>query len=285
MKNTLIAPSVLAADFANLQRDVEMINKSEADWFHIDIMDGVFVPNISFGMPVLAAISKHAKKTIDVHLMIVDPDRYIKTFKDLGADILTVHYEACNHLHRSLQAIKAEGMKAGIAINPHTNVALLEDVINDVDLVCIMSVNPGFGGQSFIENTYKKVKQLKEIIVRNNANTLIEIDGGVTSKNAKQLAEAGADVLVAGSFVFNAENPIETIADLKKNYSRLNVEFDLWKGESDAQPYIPDMVQKLKDDGLAHEDQGALVVDVKEETDSKEIPPCIILKSDGAHAL
>ena len=216
MKNTLIAPSVLAADFANLQRDVEMINKSEADWFHIDIMDGVFVPNISFGMPVLAAISKHAKKTIDVHLMIVDPDRYIKTFKDLGADILTVHYEACNHLHRSLQAIKAEGMKAGIAINPHTNVALLEDVINDVDLVCIMSVNPGFGGQSFIENTYKKVKQLKEIIVRNNANTLIEIDGGVTSKNAKQLAEAGADVLVAGSFVFNAENPIETIADLKK---------------------------------------------------------------------
>ena len=216
MKNTLIAPSVLAADFANLQRDVEMINKSEADWFHIDIMDGVFVPNISFGMPVLAAISKHAKKTIDVHLMIVDPDRYIKTFKDLGADILTVHYEACNHLHRSLQAIKAEGMKAGIAINPHTNVTLLEDVINDVDLVCIMSVNPGFGGQSFIENTYKKVKQLKEIIVRNNANTLIEIDGGVTSKNAKQLAEAGADVLVAGSFVFNAENPIETIADLKK---------------------------------------------------------------------
>ena len=216
MRNTLIAPSVLAADFANLQRDVEMINKSEADWFHIDIMDGVFVPNISFGMPVLAAISKHAKKTIDVHLMIVDPDRYIKTFKDLGADILTVHYEACNHLHRSLQAIKAEGMKAGIAINPHTNVALLEDVINDVDLVCIMSVNPGFGGQSFIENTYKKVKQLKEIIVRNNANTLIEIDGGVTSKNAKQLAEAGADVLVAGSFVFNAENPIETITDLKK---------------------------------------------------------------------
>ena len=216
MKNTLIAPSVLAADFANLQRDVEMINKSEADWFHIDIMDGVFVPNISFGMPVLAAISKHAKKTIDVHLMIVDPDRYIKTFKDLGADILTVHYEACTHLHRSLQAIKAEGMKAGVAINPHTNVALLEDVIKDIDLVCIMSVNPGFGGQSFIENTYKKVKQLKEIIVRNNANTLIEIDGGVTSKNAKELAEAGADVLVAGSFVFNAEDPIATISNLKE---------------------------------------------------------------------
>lgn len=216
MKNTLIAPSVLAADFANLQRDIEMINNSEADWFHIDIMDGVFVPNISFGMPVLAAISKHAKKTIDVHLMIVDPDRYIKTFKDLGADVLTVHYEACNHLHRSLQAIKAEGMKAGVAINPHTNVALLEDVINDIDLVCIMSVNPGFGGQSFIENTYKKVKQLKEMIIKNNASTLIEIDGGVTSKNAKQLAEAGADILVAGSFVFNAKNPIETIADLKK---------------------------------------------------------------------
>lgn len=216
MKNTLIAPSVLAADFANLQRDVEMINSSEADWFHIDIMDGVFVPNISFGMPVLEAISKHAKKTIDVHLMIVDPDRYIKTFKELGADILTVHYEACNHLHRSLQAIKAEGMKAGVAINPHTNVSLLEDVIKDIDLVCIMSVNPGFGGQSFIENTYKKVAQLKEIIVRNNANTLIEIDGGVTSNNAKQLVDAGADVLVAGSFVFKADNPTETISNLKK---------------------------------------------------------------------
>lgn len=215
MNNKLIAPSVLAADFANLQRDVEMINNSQADWFHIDIMDGVFVPNISFGMPVLEAINKHAKKTIDVHLMIVDPDRYISTFKKLGADILTVHYEACTHLHRSLQAIKAEGMKAGVALNPHTNVSLLEDCINDIDLVCIMSVNPGFGGQSFIENTYKKVKKLKEIIVRNNASTLIEIDGGVTSKNAKQLVEAGADVLVAGSFVFNAENPTQTIADLK----------------------------------------------------------------------
>ena len=215
-KNTLIAPSVLAADFANLQRDIEMINSSEADWFHIDIMDGVFVPNISFGMPVLDAINKHAKKTIDVHLMIVDPDRYISTFKKLGANILTVHYEASTHLHRTLQAIKAEGMKAGVALNPHTNVSLLEDVIKDIDLVCIMSVNPGFGGQSFIENTYKKVKQLKEIITRNNASTLIEIDGGVTSKNAQQLVEAGADVLVAGSFVFNAENPIQTIADLKK---------------------------------------------------------------------
>lgn len=215
MKNTLIAPSVLAADFANLQRDVEMINKSAADWFHIDIMDGVFVPNISFGMPVLAAINKHAKKTIDVHLMIVDPDRYIETFKNLGTDILTVHYEACTHLHRSLQAIKAAGMRAGVAINPHTNVTLLEDVINDIDLVCIMSVNPGFGGQSFIENTYKKVQQLKEIIVRNNATTLIEIDGGVTDKNAADLVKAGADVLVAGSFVFNAADPIATIENLK----------------------------------------------------------------------
>ena len=216
MKNTLIAPSVLAADFANLQRDIEMINNSEADWFHIDIMDGVFVPNISFGMPVLEAINKHAKKTIDVHLMIVDPDRYIKTFKSLGADVLTVHYEACTHLHRTLQAIKAEGMKAGVALNPHTNVNLLEDTINDIDLVCIMSVNPGFGGQSFIENTYKKVKELKEIITRNGAVTLIEIDGGVTSKNAVQLVAAGADVLVAGNFVFKAENPIQTISDLKK---------------------------------------------------------------------
>ncbi|MEQ3661717.1 MAG: ribulose-phosphate 3-epimerase [Flavobacterium sp.] len=215
-KNTLIAPSVLAADFANLQRDIEMINNSEADWFHIDIMDGVFVPNISFGMPVLQAISKHAKKTIDVHLMIVDPDRYISTFKKLGADILTVHYEACTHLHRSLQAIKAEGMKAGVAINPHTNVSLLEDVIKDIDLVCIMSVNPGFGGQSFIENTYKKVAQLKEIITRNNASTLIEIDGGVTNKNAKALVDAGADVLVAGSYIFGAENPEATIIDLKR---------------------------------------------------------------------
>lgn len=216
MKNTLIAPSVLAADFANLQRDIEMINTSQADWFHIDIMDGVFVPNISFGMPVLDAISKHANKTIDVHLMIIDPDRYIKTFADLGSNILTVHYEACTHLHRTLQAIKAEGMKAGVALNPHTPVSLLEDVINDIDLVCLMSVNPGFGGQSFIENTYKKVKELKEMISRNNALTLIEIDGGVTNKNAKQLAEAGADVLVAGNFVFKAENPTQTIADLKR---------------------------------------------------------------------
>uniref|UniRef100_UPI0024099EE2 ribulose-phosphate 3-epimerase n=1 Tax=Avrilella dinanensis TaxID=2008672 RepID=UPI0024099EE2 len=186
------------------------------DWFHIDIMDGVFVPNISFGMPVLKAITQYAKKTIDVHLMIVEPDRYITTFKSLGADILTVHYEACTHLHRTLQAIKAEGMKAGIAINPHTNVALLEDVINDTDLVCMMSVNPGFGGQKFIENTYKKITQLKAIIERNNASTLIEIDGGVTDQNARKLVEAGADVLVAGSFVFSSANPVATIANLKE---------------------------------------------------------------------
>jgi len=216
MKNTLIAPSVLAADFANLQRDIEIINASEADWFHIDIMDGVFVPNISFGMPVLQAITKHAKKTIDVHLMIVDPDRYIKTFAALGANILTVHYEACTHLHRTLQAIKAEGMKAGVALNPHTNVSLLEDVIKDIDLVCLMSVNPGFGGQSYIENTYSKVEKLKELIIRKGASTLIEIDGGVTDKNAKQLAQSGADVLVAGSYVFGAQDPIATLADLKK---------------------------------------------------------------------
>ncbi|MBB1193150.1 ribulose-phosphate 3-epimerase [Flavobacterium sp. SOK18b] len=216
MKNTLIAPSVLAADFGNLQRDIEMINNSEADWFHIDIMDGVFVPNISYGMPVLEAIAKHATKTIDVHLMIVDPDRYIKTFAGLGANILSVHYEACTHLHRTLQAIKAEGMKAGVAINPHTSIDLLEDVINDIDLVCIMSVNPGFGGQSFIENTYSKVEKLKALITRKGANTLIEVDGGVTSSNAKELVEAGADVLVAGSFVFKATDPVQTIQDLKK---------------------------------------------------------------------
>ncbi|MEY2738164.1 MAG: hypothetical protein RL259_73 [Bacteroidota bacterium] len=216
MKNTRIAPSVLAADFANLQRDIEMINTSEADWFHIDIMDGVFVPNISFGMPVLDAIQKHAKKTIDVHLMIIDPDRYITTFKKLGADVLTVHYEACTHLHRTLQAIKAEGMKAGVALNPHTNVDVLEDVIQDIDLVCIMSVNPGFGGQSFIENTYAKVEKLKALINKKNAATIIEIDGGVTDKNAKQLVAAGADVLVAGSYVFSAQDPIATIAHLKE---------------------------------------------------------------------
>lgn len=215
MSSKLIAPSILAADFANLQRDIELVNQSEADWFHIDIMDGVFVPNISFGMPVLKAISKHASKTIDVHLMIVDPDRYIKTFAELGSDILTVHYEACTHLHRTLQAIKSEGMKAGVALNPHTNINVLEDTINDIDLVCIMSVNPGFGGQSFIENTYAKVKQLKNLIDSKSASTKIEIDGGVTNKNAKQLVDAGADVLVAGSYVFKSKNQLKTIKDLK----------------------------------------------------------------------
>ncbi|PPK97035.1 MULTISPECIES: ribulose-phosphate 3-epimerase [Nonlabens] len=212
----LIAPSVLAADFANLQRDVEMINRSDADWFHIDIMDGVFVPNISFGMPVLRDIVKHATKTIDCHLMIIDPDRYVETFANLGCDILTVHYEACTHLHRTLQLIKSHGMKAGVALNPHTSVDLLKDVIQDLDMVCIMSVNPGFGGQSFIENTYDKVKALKKIITEKGADTLIEIDGGVTDKNAKQLVDAGADVLVAGSYVFKSNDQEATVAGLKK---------------------------------------------------------------------
>ena len=216
MKNTLIAPSVLSADFANLQRDIEMINNSEADWFHVDIMDGVFVPNLSFGIPVVEAITRHAKKTIDVHLMIVNPDPYIKTFAQLGANNLTVHYETCTHLHRTLQAIKAEGMKAGIALNPHTNVELLEDIINDTDLVCLMSVNPGFGGKQFIDRTYDKIRKLKEIIVRNGSSTNIEIDGGVSDKNAIQLVSAGADVLVAGNYVFKAEDPVATVSALKK---------------------------------------------------------------------
>ena len=214
MKKHLIAPSVLAADFGNLQRDLEMINESSADWFHIDIMDGVFVPNISFGMPVLRDINRHAKKTIDVHLMIVNPDQYIETFANLGADILTVHYEACTHLHRTIQAIKAAGMKAGVALNPHSSVDLLKDTIKDIDLVCLMSVNPGFGGQSFIENTYDKIKELKELIKSKGSKCLIEIDGGVTNKNAKKLVQTGANILVAGSYVFKSDNPLQTIDKL-----------------------------------------------------------------------
>lgn len=212
----LIAPSILSADFANIQRDVEMINSSEADWFHIDIMDGMFVPNISFGFPVVKAIKKHAKKPLDVHLMIFDPDRYLQSFKDAGADILTVHLEACTHLHRTVQAIKALGMKAGVAINPHTSAELLKDIIEDIDLVCVMSVNPGFGGQKFIENTYRKVSLLKELASVSKSETLIEIDGGVDMNNYKKLIDAGANVLVAGNTVFSSSNPLQTITDLKK---------------------------------------------------------------------
>ena len=212
----LIAPSLLAADFANLQRDIEMVNESQADWFHLDIMDGLFVPNISYGMPVVKAIKEHAKKPLDVHLMIVDPDRYIHTFAQLGSSFLSVHYEACTHLHRTVQAIRQEGMKAGVALNPHTPIAVLEDIITDVDLLLIMSVNPGFGGQSFIENTYKKVQQAKKLIVESGSNAIIEVDGGVTLNNAQALIKAGADALVAGSFIFSAPNPALTISELKK---------------------------------------------------------------------
>ena len=213
--STIIAPSVLAADFANLEKEAKMLNESQADWYHIDVMDGVFVPNISFGMPVMESLKKHAEKPFDVHLMIVQPERYIKEFKAVGADILTIHYEASTHLHRTLQAIKDEGMQAGVALNPHTSVDLLGDTIEDIDLVCIMSVNPGFGGQKFIEATYRKVEKLRKLIDNRGAKTKIEIDGGVTSDNAQKLVDAGADVLVAGSFVFRSENPIATIADLK----------------------------------------------------------------------
>lgn len=211
----LIAPSLLASDFANLRRECEMLNESEADWFHLDVMDGMFVPNISFGIPVIDFINKHAKKTLDVHLMIEQPDRYVKQFKSVGADVLTVHYEACTHLHRTLQAIEQENMKRGVAINPHTSVDLLEPVLENIDLVCVMSVNPGFGGQKFIEGTYRKVEKLRSMIDAKGLGTMIEIDGGVTSKNARKLLDAGANVLVAGSFVFKSDDPKQTIINLK----------------------------------------------------------------------
>ena len=212
----IVAPSVLSADFGNLQRDIEMINNSDADWFHVDIMDGVFVPNISFGFPVMKALQKHVKKPLDVHLMIVDPDRYTQAFKDAGANTLTFHLEACTHLHRSVQNIKAAGMNAGVAINPHTSIQLLEDIIADIDLVCVMSVNPGFGGQKFIENTYTKVSNLKKLIIEKKSSAKIEIDGGVDLNNYKKLIECGADVLVAGNTVFGSANPQETIKQLKQ---------------------------------------------------------------------
>ncbi len=211
----IISPSVLSCDFANIQRDVEMINNSTADWFHVDVMDGVFVPNISFGFPVISAIKKHATKPLDVHLMIANPDQYIEEFKKAGADWLTVHYEACTHLHRTIQVIKAHGMKAGVALNPHTPVEVLEDILPELDLVLIMSVNPGFGGQKFISHALKRVTRLKELINKTESSALIEVDGGVNLETGKQLLEVGADALVAGSFVFNSPDPAKTIQDLK----------------------------------------------------------------------
>ena len=213
--NPIIAPSILAADFANLEREVKMINESQADWIHVDIMDGVFVPNISMGLPVVEAINQHARKPLDVHLMIVNPERYVDAFYKAGAKYISVHAEACTHLHRNVQQIKVLGIKAGVAINPHTPISVLSDVIADIDLVCVMSVNPGFGGQKFIENTYSKIKDLKELIRQKNSTALIEIDGGVTQQNALALLQAGANVLVAGNFVFSSLNPTETIRGLK----------------------------------------------------------------------
>ena len=210
----LIAPSMLASDFGNLNSEITMVNNSKADWFHIDVMDGIFVPNISFGTPIMNILKKNAKKPLDVHLMIVNPDNYIEKFAELGSSVLTVHFEACTHLHRTIQRIKSFNMKAGVAINPHTPVSFLESIIKEIDLVCIMSVNPGFGGQSFIETTYQKIEDLKLLISKHNSNALIEIDGGVTSNNAKKLVEKGADVLVAGSFVFKSDNPTNTISTL-----------------------------------------------------------------------
>ncbi len=211
----IISPSFLSANFGELNKDIELINKSKAEWFHLDIMDGVFVPNISFGMPIIKQIRNKTSKILDVHLMIVEPQRYIKEFKDAGADILTVHYEACNHLHRTVQTIKSEGMKAGVALNPHSAVSLLEHIISELDMVLIMSVNPGFGGQSFIEESYNKVKELKALITRKQSNTLIEVDGGVNNTNAKQLLDAGVDILVSGNYIFKSNNPVETIAQLQ----------------------------------------------------------------------
>lgn len=213
--NNLIAPSLLSANFANLSQDIQMINKSNADWIHVDVMDGVFVPNISIGFPILEAVKKISQKPLDVHLMIVEPDKYIPRFAEAGADIITIHYEACPHLHRSIQNIKNQGVKAGIVLNPHTPISMLDDIINDCDLVLLMSVNPGFGGQKFIENTYHKIEQLKNLIHKKNAGTLIEVDGGVTNENAKKLFSTGADVLVAGNYIFKSENPTLAIDKLK----------------------------------------------------------------------